>query len=840
MKSSARLAIHLSVFFAFAACSRACGPFFTEAVFVQRSGPDGPYAAYVGGRIGVPQPGYRMRYLVVAYDWLNGHGLSPAEQQQAMELESARIPSSLQRDSPDASAGLTAWIAARQASGVPGGPRDVAAQPNQPWTAKTALQSQATDLPVPGDPYQTFPNCLSDAFATAAETLRSRKAAHADDPTSFSDWVHGQDAVFTHCGDAGKDLPEPSSSKDAPRWLRQDRAYQLAAAKFYSTDYDGAIAQLRLIAQDNSSPWHQTARFVIARAMIRRATVGQTSDFPAATNASRNPSAEQSIYQLQRDNATRLAKRSVSLTQARDLLRSILADPTMTDFHASATGLLDLVMLRLDPVTQAQILSKRLIGPGRPQTPGVFRQALIDLSYFPNGVVPEEGAESKVSPLPGQREQLLPWIRAMRNADRNPRRESLFVTYDAIQKDDLRAAEAERTAFLAWQQTHSTPWLVAALTAAQPGSQQVSELLRAAAAVPPDSPAFLICVYSRLRLTESTPATRNELKDLLPVLSRDQSRSTVNLFTMLDQRSAPTLSAFLYDAGNLPAGFITDTDDPDPPSTDPNPKALCHMNSSEAETRLFDHQAASILNTRMPLSLLAEAAESQSLQPNLRFQIAQATWARAVLLGVPQTAQRMSPLLITCYPAWKPWLEAYDRASTPDDREAAGLLSLMRFASTEPIVRDGEERPEGFAAYSQYRDNWWQESKKGGPPTNPDRTKSADGTVLQTFFGTVPATQAELPNPPFLKATDITVAKREIDLLRTIPGASDYFAEAALAWQRKHPSDPRTPDILGFAERVIRNGVRTDKTSELNHQLFLILQAKYPNSEWARKYTSWE
>jgi hypothetical protein len=127
---------------------------------------------------------------------------------------------------------------------------------------------------------------------------------------------------------------------------------------------------------------------------------------------------------------------------------------------------------------------------------------------------------------------------------------------------------------------------------------------------------------------------------------------------MLDQRSAPTLSAFLYAAGNLPAGFITDTDDSDPPSTDPNPKALCHMNSSEAETRLFDHQAATILNTRMPLSLLAEAAESQSLQPNLRFQIAQATWARAVLLGVPQTAQRMSPLLITCYPAWKPWLEA--------------------------------------------------------------------------------------------------------------------------------------------------------------------------------------
>src|SRR5258705_8895442 len=127
LHASGRLAIPLSVLFAIAASSRACGPFFTEAVFVQRTGPDGPYAAYVGGRIGVPQPGYRMRHLVVAYDWLNGHGLSPAEQQQAMELESTRIPSSLQRDSPDASAGLTAWVAARQASGVAGGPRDCVA-----------------------------------------------------------------------------------------------------------------------------------------------------------------------------------------------------------------------------------------------------------------------------------------------------------------------------------------------------------------------------------------------------------------------------------------------------------------------------------------------------------------------------------------------------------------------------------------------------------------------------------------------------------------------------------------------------------------------------------------
>jgi hypothetical protein len=192
----------------------------------------------------------------------------------------------------------------------------------------------------------------------------------------------------------------------------------------------------------------------------------------------------------------------------------------------------------------------------------------------------------------------------------------------------------------------------------------------------------------------------------------------------------------------------------------------------------------------------------------------------------------MSPILTGCYAAWKPWLDKYDNAASPEDRHAAGLLALMRFASTDPIVQDGEQRSEGFATYSEFRDNWWQESS--------DETKSTTGTVPPTFFGTKPATRAELPDPPFLSTADRAQAGREVAALRIIPCASDYFAQAALTWQKQHPTDSRTPDILGFAERVVRNGCRTDATKELNHQLFVVVQAKYPNSEWAKKYTSWE
>jgi hypothetical protein len=82
--------------------------------------------------------------------------------------------------------------------------------------------------------------------------------------------------------------------------------------------------------------------------------------------------------------------------------------------------------------------------------------------------------------------------------------------------------------------------------------------------------------------------------------------------------------------------------------------------------------------------------------------------------------------------------------------------------------------------------------------------------------------------------------KRRLDALQHIPGAADYCARQALDWLKTHPTDARNPDLLGFASRVIRNACRTDATAELNHQLFNMLHRKYPNSEWTKRYKTWE
>jgi hypothetical protein len=277
---------------------------------------------------------------------------------------------------------------------------------------------------------------------------------------------------------------------------------------------------------------------------------------------------------------------------------------------------------------------------------------------------------------------------------------------------------------------------------------------------------------------------------------------------------------------------------PDEPATTADTTNLCGVKGSQATTELFNPDAATILNTRMPLTLLAQAAENKDLARNLSFQIAQSTWTRAVLLNQPDIAKRMSPILTGCYPAWKQWLDDYDNAATASDRQVAALLALMRFPSVEPLVRPGMERGWGFAIYSAYRDNWWPSGSAAG---NYFATNLGLSTEKQPgFFGMLPVPRSILPDPPFLTAADRTAADHEIAALRTTPCASDYFAAAALDWQKQHPADPRNLTLLGFAERAVRNGCRTDATKELNHRLFVLVQTKYPKSEWAKKYTTWE
>jgi len=764
--------------------AQTCGPDWPEAVFVKRNGPDAPYDAFVRGRLGVPQTGYRTRHLVVLYRSMSGLPLSVEEQGAAVKAN-GHFNSNWNTEQQNPSlqhGGFLAWVEVRKGFGPVDG-----FIPQNPLGTQDAWQF---------DSY--FERCLDDAFSNAARTLRDRVAAYGGHSPDVVEWVRGQDVVFHNC-----DKPKVSPTVlpvSASAWLRYDRAYQQAAALLYQGNYDDAVSTFAAIAADSGSPWSTLSRYLVGRIMVRRAVALEAYSPPLGADQSKEPTPEQ-----------RLSRYLERLRVARTELIAMRGETRMRPLTHALDALLDRVNARLEPELQARTLASRLTT----STPDPnFYQDVLDLSYLlsDNSAVNDDALSQRpktVVPAPvndadRRAADLLTWIKAFHAGD-------------------------EAASLQHWKSSHSNPWLVATLTFVKTSDADLPELLQAAASVRPNETAYAAVTYHRLRLLPASASTRDELLAALPQLLANESVSTHNLFAELNARSAPDLNAWLEQAPRRPAAEETMDDESEPgDKLSPQP---CGPALRDMDTPLFASDVATVLNTRLPLRLLVQAAESTILPPNLRFQVAQAAWTRAVLLDRRETAVRLSSILIQCNVNWQPVLSAYNSAVFPKDRKATALFALMRFASTEPNVREGNYRVDGFATYSNFRDNWWCFTI---PPTQ--RTQSDDDMV----WGFTSLAHPDVPDPVFLTAADRAEGAKEIADLRSIPKASDYLPAEAFAWQRAYPDDPQAPELLGQAFRVVRNACRDKTSTDVEHRLFLTLHSKYPKNKWALQYKSWE
>jgi hypothetical protein len=816
MKRPLRTLVILLTVVIFVRPGNGCGPFFDEDVFRQTTDPDAPYAKFVAGRLGLLDGDYRIRHLVIAYNTLSGRGLTAVEQKAAIDVDSYY------------NNGNYAEPGANVAPGVyVSGPNG---QSKNPGPAQAEWDDADVERKVPGQDYDTFTNCLDDAFANASATLADRRSHYKKpgqlEPPEITDWIAGQKAVFSNCSGPGQ-APQPAPA-NAPLWLRQDRAYQTAAAAFYALDYSTALADFRAIAADHSSPWAQLARYLVARTLIRQATVNYV---PFSTDP-----------MTPEQTAANNAKMLKQLAEARTQLDSILGDPDMKQLHRASDRLLDFVMARLDPTTQADILARRLAERPRNSTDPDYLQNVIDLSYIYNSLPAYAPMLSRKDAL--ARDAVNPPAPLIRWLNDMGRSRPRVVLRDPTEPMSVIATNRQSDALAAWRQTHGAQWLVAALTTVEPGDDANPDLIAAAQALPADSPAWASVTYHRLRLattpkapsehvSSSTAPAYAELAALMPRIEQSQPRSTINAFADLESSLAITFNDFLKSSTRIATGLSDDGSGESEPLTTPEqPVTLCNVEVNAPNARHLDEETAVVFNQRMPLHMLRDAALSPALPANVRFEVAHMAWTRALLLDDPDTARVLSPYLSGCQAAFKQWLDQYNAASTPDERHVLGLLALMRFASTEPNVRVGLERD--FAAYSEYRDNWWCSE----PDWNVQNLPVAKRPALLFSQAVVPRIQQ--PDPPFLSDADRATVDGELAKLEKIPSASDYLAEQALDWVNRHPADPHDADLLGFATRVVRNACRSDATKELNHQLFDLLHRRFPKSEWATRYTTWE
>ena len=90
-----------------------CGPFLESAIFAFTDRPDGPAENFAAGKLGIVRPDFRQAYLVVAYRYFSGLGLTNAQQKAALDVWDRNVVP----DHPLEEEAVAGWSKAR--SGVP-------------------------------------------------------------------------------------------------------------------------------------------------------------------------------------------------------------------------------------------------------------------------------------------------------------------------------------------------------------------------------------------------------------------------------------------------------------------------------------------------------------------------------------------------------------------------------------------------------------------------------------------------------------------------------------------------------------------------------------------------
>ena len=588
--------------------------------------PDVPLEKYAAGRLGIVHPSFARSYLVVAYRYFSGVPLNKDEQLGAQAVWSARIGDSNVLDpnaEPDRRQnpylmrtlnGPETWLAARkQATSEP----------------PTSVESTKD-----GPNYSNYVNCSDDAMDTAARTLEAREKSFGKDSLGVKEWVRAQDTVFVNCSGRVKLVLPDSAPASLPQIFQFDREYQIAAAQMYGNEFDAAGKAFEKISSEEKSPWREIALYLVARNLVRRATL----DVPA-------PQPNQySSQQFNNDH----------LTQAESRIQGFLADPRQKAMQVPLAALLDRVEFNLHPDSQTRTLSQRLRAPA---PNGHFYSWLCDYTrlldkrsdsrpgdfYDPRDTDPKAYADAAPE---RQKDELTDWI----------------ITFQA--NNDA----ATEHALEAWRaHSSSVPWLLNILAKTDSSAKYSAEVLAAADKIPATSPAYITAFYHRMRLRNATKQFPDVRKSVDALLKTPEEIPAYAVSQITDLRL--DAAAGLDDA----LQFIG--------------RNGCESNNeftpSGCTYGLGPH-SAEVLNS-LPLDILVEAYQKPALPEQVKNQMVRNIWMRAVLLDRHDVAQQLDQQI--SQPGSQPQfikpeyaaalIQQYESSTTPEEKQFAAVFYLQ-------------------------------------------------------------------------------------------------------------------------------------------------------------------
>lgn len=893
--------------------AEACGPSYLSPVFDYSFAPERPWTDFANGKLGIIKPGYRRAVLFAAYRYLNGSGFSAAEQKALVEAWESEF-NNKEPDDLDLSSAVEEWLKER---------KRVAAGDEK-------FPDIYTDRNY-GDSYNFFPNCSKNAFEVATKTLADRALTHGSDSKDVKEWITGQDQVFTNCARGNVTLNEVGPQ--APEWLRKDRDYQLAAAAFYSTNYEDARARFEKIAGDNDSPWREVADYLVARTLVRQASVSEDEKHPAAYSE-----------------------------RAEEYLNQLLG--RATTYHNDARRLLNLVKYRVHPEERVRELAQKLPY----QSDGSeLRQDLIDYTWLldqlesetlkkeedrkekekvpnsnlsPNKAMNVFGAVNTASnttsnAFVSESSNILQGYEKMRKGEavtfylkvpktpsdnyqaNTPELDSNYIqfSFDASISDEqimrdveqklgrsltegelahmararmesfnnkissrrapeykggyygnetlslsilpsflsedpltewiftfqMETDEAYFHAFNRWKETSSQMWLMTAMVKAKQNLSGLKELMDAAKAADPDSPAYHTIVHHQVRILLDEGKKEEARKLLAKVLDgpRDMPVSTRNAFTRQRMKVSETLSEFLKSSLRKPFGFSYEDDTArsideiiaerkswfNPEYDKSQAEYDLDIEKEFADKRLwqdrmfFDEEVVDIINNNFSTAVMVEVLGRPELPGYLKQRLTLAVWTRAYLLKDEKTAVSIAPAVVELKPGSAPLMSAYVNAKTRAERETAGLFLVLKTGYLSPYIQGGFDT-EGEPEFDMWQDErWWCEQY------DYNYDNSGNEVPKAAFI------------PPFLTGEMSDSARIQKAALRKTGDGLTYLSGRVMKWAQAGVPDKRLPEALYIifqANQWVKYGCG-GTSEETRKKAADILRTRYPRSKWTAK-----
>jgi hypothetical protein len=765
--------------------SLACGPFFLTPIFVFDSRLENT-EDFARGNIGIIQPTYYRSVLLVAYRTLNKLPFSAYEQKELVRDWQAEYEY-VDNNEPIRTAAITHWLAARKKVLATGTAPEI-----------------STDRSF-NNGYDVFLNCTVSAFDNATKTLAARIAEHGLTDKYVNQWVQAQDQVFANCSETNT-VPDEANA-DAPAWVKNDRDYQIAAAYFYATNYDAAEKLFSAIAQNKSSPWRDTAVYLLSRVSLRKASAVSSDDSLDAQNQQ--------------------ARALVYYQQAEKQLNSILADPGLVQFHDSARQLLNLTTFRTNPEKLHNTLAKKLLATAENEH---FYQDLTDYRWILDKVATPDAVNLRQKLR--QQSDLTDWIFTLQRDENDGYALAVEKSLITNNKAWLVAflTKANKDAFAhaleKWQATKNEAWLVASLIKATKDSPNLADLMTASKAVARSSPAFLTVNYYLVRLQIAqgqTDEPRKMIDSILSDKSLPLSVSTTNQLLSERLLLAQNLDEFVRFSQRHAAAFGFNGSDSELVNFAVIPKEGDDYYKKQRpwlSRSLFDTDATDIMNTLMPLSLLEKLAQHPDLPAYLKPKVMVSAWTRAVVLKEEKTALELAPETMSCIPELKNYMPAFIDAKNAKNRLFEADWLMLNNPAMRPVVDYGLERETGFSDIDDYRDNWWCNFKQA------DKSENGDASQLMA--------------PVFLSPAELAEATAEnATITKHASSGSNYLAAEASKWATQIPTEKRLPNALYLAVKATRYGCQNCETEKVSKAAFNILKARFGNTPWKKKTPYW-